>query len=53
MQDYPYTATGGICQKSTCDTVPGTMVDKWIDVDADSEEVRFFVVLFLFFFWKI
>lgn len=33
-----------MCKKNTCDTVPGTMVDKWIDVDHDSDEVRFFCV---------
>lgn len=36
-QDYPYIATGGICQKSSCDVVPGTGVDKWIDVGTTEE----------------
>lgn len=39
LQDYPYTAEGDICKKTTCDVVEGTMVDKWIDVDHDNEEV--------------
>lgn len=39
-QAYPYTAESDLCKKSTCDVVEGTMVDKWIDVDHDSEEVR-------------
>lgn len=43
-QDYPYTAEGDDCKKKTCDTVPGTMVDKWIDVDHNSADVRFVVV---------
>ncbi|CAM9527949.1 unnamed protein product [Sphacelaria rigidula] len=38
-QDYPYIATGGICQKSSCDVVPGTGVDKWIDVGTTEEEL--------------
>ncbi|CAM9646077.1 unnamed protein product, partial [Hapterophycus canaliculatus] len=37
-EDYPYTAEGGLCKKSTCDVVEGTMVDKWIDVANDDEE---------------
>lgn len=38
-QDYPYKAISDECQKSSCNVVPGTDVDKWIDVDHDSEEV--------------
>lgn len=39
LQDYPYTAEGDVCKKTTCDVVEGTMVDKWVDVDHDSEQV--------------
>lgn len=38
-QDYPYVALDGICRKDSCDVVPGTAVDKWVDVE-NSEEVR-------------
>ncbi|CAN0204884.1 unnamed protein product, partial [Laminaria digitata] len=36
--DYPYKAISDECQKASCKVVPGTDVDKWIDVDHDSEE---------------
>lgn len=39
LQDYPYKAISDECQQSSCKVVPGTDVDKWIDVDHDSEEV--------------
>ncbi|CAN0074193.1 unnamed protein product [Ectocarpus sp. 8 AP-2014] len=37
-EDYPYTAEGDLCKKSTCDVVEGTMVDKWVDVETDDEQ---------------
>ncbi|CAB1119136.1 unnamed protein product [Ectocarpus sp. CCAP 1310/34] len=37
-EDYPYTAEGDLCKKSTCDVVEGTMVDRWIDVETDDEQ---------------
>lgn len=39
LKDYPYTAEGGLCKKTSCDVVEGTMVDKWVDVDHENEEV--------------
>ncbi|CAM9239818.1 unnamed protein product [Discosporangium mesarthrocarpum] len=36
-EDYPYTAASGFCMKSSCKTVPGTDIAKWVDVEPTEE----------------